>query len=93
MPPTPQEEYAQRNFAYQLRFAIDTARKYPTKRNVEEAVALARSQPAALRSRHVSHNLGKTRLDWLATYGVYPVGEAGEVEGTFKATITPEKLG
>ena len=92
MPTTPLEEFAQRDFVNRLRFAIDTARKYPTKRNREEAIALAHSQPNAMRSRHVVHNLGKTRWDWLATHGVYPVGEAGEIEGSFKATITPEVI-
>jgi len=86
----PLEEFAQRDFVNRLRFAIDTARKYPSKRNREGAIALAQSQPRALRSSHVVHNLGKTRWDWLAMHGVYPVGEAGEIEGSFKGTITPD---
>jgi hypothetical protein len=90
--PTPLEEFGQRDFVNRLRFAIDTARKYPSKRNREEAIALAQSQPRALRSSHVRHNLGATRWSWLASHGVYPVGEAGEAEGTFKGTITPDVI-
>ena len=89
MPVQPQETWGQADFVNRLRFAIDTARKYPSKRNREEATALAKSQPIALRSAHVRHNLGKTRWEWLALHGVYPVGEGGEIEGSFKGTITP----
>lgn len=92
MPPRPSEHLAQRNFVFHLRFAIDTARKYPSKRNREEAVALAQSQPQALRSSHVRHNLGASRWDWLASHGVYPVGEGGEIEGSVKGTITPDVI-
>lgn len=84
------EEFGQRDFVNRLRFAIDTARKYPSKRNREGAVALAQSQPKALRSSHVRHNLGKSRWEWLAAHSVYPVGEEGEIGGSFKGTITPD---
>lgn len=88
----PAEDLAQRNFVLRLRFAIDTAVKYPSKRNREEAVALAQSQPAALRSAHVRHNLGKARWNWLSMHGVYAVGEGGEIEGSIKGTITPDVI-
>jgi hypothetical protein len=90
MPAGPREAEAQATFANHLRYAIDTARKYPTTRNRQEAIAMAKGQPLALRSSHVRHNLGKSRWEWLATHGVYPIGEEGEIEGSFKATITPE---
>lgn len=90
MPPRPAEAVAQAEFANRLRFAIDTARKYPSQRNREEAVALAQSQPRALRSSHVRHNLGATRWEWLTTHGVVPVGEEGLIEGSFKGTASPD---
>jgi len=70
MPSRPTEAVGQQRFAMDLRFRIDTAVTYPSKRNIEEAVALARSQPASLASRHVQHNLGKRRLAWLTTHGI-----------------------
>ena len=93
MPSRPAEALAQREFAHRLRFAIDTARKYPSQRNRREAVALAISQPAALRSSHVRHNLGATRWDWLTMHGVTAIGDTGPLEGEFQATISPDKTG
>lgn len=90
MPGQSLEALGQANFALALRYAIDTARKYPSQRNRSEAIALAQSQPVALRSKHVRHNLGKTRWEWLELHGVYPVGEAGEIEGSFKGTASPD---
>jgi hypothetical protein len=90
MPPRPQEREAQRYFVLQLRARIDLARKYPSTRNVREAVEYAQGQPLALRSSHVRHNLGSARWSWLADHGIAPVGEPGEADGSFKATITPE---
>jgi hypothetical protein len=90
MPGRPTEQLAQREFTLRLRFAIDTARKYPTQRNQREAIELAESQPRALRSSHTRHNLGAMRWEWLTLHGVTAVGEAGELEGEFKGTITPE---
>lgn len=92
MPPRPTERLAQQSFVLELRFKIDTARKYPSARNREEALELARSQPHALRSSHARHNLGASRWDWLASYGVYPIGEGGEIEGSVKGTITPDVI-
>jgi len=66
------EIVGQQRFALDLRFRIDTAVKYPTQRNRTEAVDLARSQPLALASRHVQHNLGAKRLEWLKVHGVTP---------------------
>lgn len=90
MPPRSSEALAQKTFLLHLRYAIDNARRFPFRRNEDEAVALARSQPMALRSSHVRHNLGASRWDWLAARGVYPVGEGGEIEGSVKGTITPD---
>jgi len=90
MPPRPTEALAQKTFLLHLRFAIDIARNYPTGRNREEAIAMAQSQPRALRSSHVRHNLGEARWEWLALHGVYPVGEGGEVEGSIKGTVSPD---
>ena len=70
MPSTPDYATSQKRFTLDLRFRIDTARAYPTTRNRREAVELAQSQPATLASRHVQHNLGKRRLEWLETHGV-----------------------
>lgn len=92
MPPRPAERLKQQEFVLRLRYAIDTARQYPTQRSREDALTLARSQPMALRSSHARHNLGMRRMEWLATNGVYPVGEEGSIEGSFKATITPEVI-
>lgn len=92
MPPRPAERLNQQEFVLRLRYAIDTARRYPTQRNRQEAVDLARSQPMALRSNHARHNLGMRRMEWLADNGVYPVGEEGSIEGSFKATISPEVI-
>lgn len=75
MPPRPLEKYKQHEFTLRLRAAIDTARKYPTKLNREEAIELARSQPHALQSAHARHNLGVRRLAWLRSHGVEEVNQ------------------
>jgi transcriptional regulator with PAS, ATPase and Fis domain len=68
----PKETLSQQRFALDLRYRIDTAIMYPSLRNRTEAVGLARSQPIALASTHVQHNLGEKRLSWLKTHGVTP---------------------
>jgi hypothetical protein len=92
MPPQPQERLGQAEFALRLRAAIDTARKYPTKGNKSSAIGLALSQPVALHSSHVRHNLGSTRWEWLEARGIFPVGEGGEIAGSIKGTITPNVI-
>jgi hypothetical protein len=90
MPGRPAETLPQREFVLRLRYAIDTARAYPSQRNRDEALELARSQPRALHSSHARHNLGGLRWEWLGANGIHPIGEPGQLEGEFKATITPE---
>ena len=68
MPPQPQEQTGQQVYLLQLRYVIDTAIKYPFKRNIEEALALIASQPKAYASSHVQHNLGKRRKEWITTH-------------------------
>lgn len=92
MPPRPMEGMSQVEVLLRLRYAIDTAIKYPTQTNIDAAVGFASRHPQALRSSHLQHNLGVRRWQWLNEYGVYPVGEPVEVAGSIgiKGTITPE---
>lgn len=92
MPPRPAEGMAQAEVLLRLRYAIDTAIRYPTQRNQDAAVSFANQYPQALRSSHLRHNLGRRRWDWLANHGVYPVGEAVELAGSsgIKGTATPD---
>ena len=92
MPKTPDESMTQKEFCLRLRAAIDIARKYPTDLNVSKAQKLAYGHPKAMRSAHVSHNLGVTRWEWLDQHGVTIVGEEVKVAGldARKMTITPE---
>ncbi len=90
MPRQRLETLSQAEFTLRLRYAIDNARTYPTTANIAAARTLARSQPIALRGAHCRYNLGGRRWEWLAGQGIWPLGEEGEVEGSFKATITPE---
>jgi len=86
------EPIPQREFLLRLRAAIDMARKHPTPQNIDQARRLAHSQPKAMRSSHVSHNLGASRWEWLGDHGVTFVGEEVEICGNTarKMTITPE---
>ena len=75
-----------------VRYAIDTARKYPSQDTIDSAIRLALDHPNALRSGHLRHNLGVQRWRWLEERGIYPVGEQTEIAGSpaIKGTITPE---
>ena len=86
------ESLPQKEFLLRLRAAIDIARRHPTQANIDRAIALTTSQPKAMRSSHISHNLGVRRWEWLSEQGVYFVGEDVEIAGNqaFKGTITPE---
>jgi len=86
------EALPQRDFLLLLRAAIDTAIKHPTQSNIDKARQMAYAQPRAMRSAHVSRNLGATRWDWLTDHQVTIIGEEVEVAGTpaRKMTITPE---
>jgi hypothetical protein len=92
MPKPSAEAMPQQEFLLRLRAAIDTAIRHPAQSNIDTAVRLALSQPKAMRSSHVSHNLGVRRWEWLSQHGVTFVGESAEVAGTpaRKMTITPE---
>lgn len=88
----PIESMPQPELLLRLRAAIDTAIKQPSQSNVDKAIKLAVDHPRAMRSSHVSRNLGVRRWEWLSEHGVMVVGEATEIAGTpaFKGTITPE---
>ena len=88
------ESMPQREVLLRLRYAIDTARKYPRPENIESALDLASEHPNALRSGHLTHNLGVERWRWLEQHGIYPIGEGHEVAGSpaIKGTITPEVI-
>ena len=88
----PIEGESQRQILVELRYRIDTAIKYPFKRNIDEAVAYAEHRPGAIRSAHLRHNLGQRRWEWLNSHGVTAVGEATEIAGqaAFKVTSTPD---
>lgn len=92
MPPRPAEGMAQAEVLLRLRYAIDTAIKYPSQSNIDSAIRFATEHPKALRSSHLRHNLGERRWSWLNEYGIYPVGEDLEVVGNvaFKGTATPD---
>jgi hypothetical protein len=88
----PAESMPQREFLHQLRAAIDIARKHPTPANISKAQQLAYGHPQAMRSSHVSHNLGASRWEWLGNHQVTIIGEEVEIAGNpaKKMTITPE---
>lgn len=94
MPPRPAEGMAQAEVLLRLRYAIDTAIKYPAQANVENAISFATSHPKALNSSHLRHNLGQRRWGWLNERGIYPIGEPVEVAGVIgiKGTITPDVI-
>jgi hypothetical protein len=83
---------AQAEVLLRLRYAIDTAIKYPTQINTDAAIRFASDHPRSLRSGHIRANLGVRRWKWLNERGFYPVGEPVEVAGVvgIKGTITPD---
>lgn len=78
----PIEALPQGMFLLLLRAAVDTAIRHPDEINERRATELARSQPVALRSSHLRHNLGQRRWAWLNEHGVY-AQELGVVEPDF----------
>ena len=62
------ESLSQAQVLLALRFAIDTAIKYPNPANTESAIEIARAYPKALRSLFMNRNLGQARWLWLATH-------------------------
>jgi len=65
------EENRQQVYLLNLRYAIDTAITYPSKRNREEAMGMIERHPETFRSSHVQHNLGKRRKEWIAIHQTY----------------------
>lgn len=61
----PPGELPQRQLALELRYAIDVAAKTNNERSYARVRALIESSPTNVRSRHVEHNLGATRVSWL----------------------------
>ena len=57
-----------------LRYAIDTAIKYPRQTTIESARKMALDHPLALRSSHLRANLGDRRWKWLNDHGINPAG-------------------
>ena len=92
MPPRPKEGISQQEYLLRLRAAIDTALNYPSEINRNTATGFAVRYPKALRSSHVRSNLGAKRWTWLNLHGVYPIGEATEIndQPAMKGTYTPE---
>jgi hypothetical protein len=56
---------SQRQFALEMRAAIDNFWKSASPQRLDNIVALAESHPNAVRSSHVVHNLGEERMAWL----------------------------
>lgn len=63
LPPT--GELPQRQLALELRYAIDVARERPSGAAFDRVKALVDRHPHGMTSRHVEHNLGLTRNEWL----------------------------
>jgi hypothetical protein len=68
--PKRRETYSQHRLALELRYAVDVAKKYPTEPNVTSVRELIDAHPHGSRSRHVEHNLGQARLEWLYENGL-----------------------
>lgn len=63
-------ELSQRRLALELRYAIDLERKQPTAAHFAKVRQLVEQNPVNVASRHVNHNLGVGRLDWLRRVGL-----------------------
>jgi len=64
-------EVPQRILAQVLRAKVDIMRRHPYQNNAprrREVRELIERNPHNARSRHVQHNLGKARLDWLVEH-------------------------
>lgn len=57
--------WSQRRVALELRYAIDVARRRPTAEAIERVRHLIAAHRTAFESRHVQHNLGLLRQEWL----------------------------
>ena len=61
----PPGELSQRQLALALRYAIDVARQKPSDRSRKKVKELIEGSPTNVRSKHVEHNLGSERIEWL----------------------------
>lgn len=62
----PPGELPQRQLALELRYAIDVAQKTNSEPAYAKVAKLIASNPTNAKARHVAHNLGRRRLEWLA---------------------------
>jgi len=94
MPPRPAEGQPQSQLVLLLRYAVDTAIRYPTLPNIATVLAFVEEHPKAMRASYMRHNLGLFRWEWLGEHGVYVVGEPTVIAGmpAIKGTIEPEVL-
>ena len=79
----PVERLSQKQLALELRYAIDTARRIPRSDYIATVRTLMEEHPYGTTSRHVEHNLGDARLEWLYENGLLPeprlrTGEPGQ---------------
>lgn len=58
-------ELPQRRLALELRYAIDVERKKPTNASFQRVRSIIEAHPRGVTSRHVEHNLGVARMEWL----------------------------
>lgn len=77
---------SQRRVALELRAAIDIARQRPTSATINEVEAIVRENSRAVGSRHVEHNLGQARLDWLYENGLLPLPVVANVRPALSST-------
>jgi hypothetical protein len=66
----PEGEMPQRQLALELRYAIDVEMLHPTAAGFARVQALIEANPYGVTTRHVEHNLGATRLDFLHRNGL-----------------------
>ena len=62
------DQLPQRVLLYELKRAIDRARHSPQPRWVEAVDALVEENPNGMKSKHITHNLGAARLEWLRAH-------------------------
>jgi hypothetical protein len=70
------EPFTQRRLSIELRYGIDLTRlsqrrgwRYVGLR--DGVIKLIEAHPQGMKSRHVLHNLGKERLEWLRKEGIF----------------------
>lgn len=70
------EFYSQRRLALELRYAIDMARQaqhrgWAWNGHRQRLIQVIADHPEGMASRHVLHNLGSDRIDWLAREDIF----------------------